>query len=61
MRSLGLGALDDFELNLDLAPDTEAPDYLNYVILDVLPISEQWNYMQGVKWTGTWTTEVTLS
>ena len=53
MRSLllGLGALDDFELNLDLASDTEAPDYLNQVaILDVLPISEQWNYMQGVKW-----------
>ena len=58
---LGLGALDDFELNLDLASDTEAPDYLNQVaILDVLPISEQWNYMQGVKWDrymndGKWT------
>ena len=58
---LGLGALDDFELNLDLASDTAAPNYLNQVaILDVLPISEQWNYMQGVKWDrymedGKWT------
>ena len=58
---LGLGALDDFELNLDLASDPAATDYLNQVaILDVLPISEQWNYMQGVKWDrymddGKWT------
>jgi hypothetical protein len=58
---LGLGALDDFELNLDLASDTSAQDYLNQVaILDVLPVSEQWNYMQGVKWDrymddGKWT------
>ena len=58
---LGLGALDDFELNLDLASDTAAPGYLNQVaILDVLPISEQWNYMQGIKWDrymedGKWT------
>ena len=58
---LGLGALDDFELNLGLASDTAAPGYLNQVaILDVLPISEQWNYMQGMKWDrymedGKWT------
>jgi len=58
---LGLGALDDFELNLGLASDTSAQDYLNQVaILDVLPVSEQWNYMQGVKWDrymddGKWT------
>ena len=58
---LGLGALDDFELNLGLASDTDAPGYLNQVaILDVLPISEQWNYMQGMKWDrymedGKWT------
>lgn len=58
---LGLGALDDFELNLDLASDTAATGYLNQVaILDVLPISEQWNYMQGIKWDrymedGKWT------
>ena len=58
---LGLGALDDFELNTGLADDPSAPDYLNQVaILDVLPISEQWNYMQGVKWDrykddGKWT------
>ena len=48
---LGLGALDDFELNLNLASDPTVPNYLNQVaILDVLPISEQWNYMQGLKW-----------
>ncbi|MDA0941099.1 MAG: TonB-dependent receptor, partial [Bacteroidetes bacterium] len=58
---LGLGALDDFELNLGLASDTSAENYLNQVaILDVLPVSEQWNYMQGVKWDrymddGKWT------
>ena len=58
---LGLGALDDFELNLGLASDTSAKDYLNQVaILDVLPVSEQWNYMQGLKWDhymddGKWT------
>ena len=58
---LGLGALDDFELNTELAKDTAAEDYLNRVaILDVLPISEQWNYMQGLKWDrykedGKWT------
>ena len=47
---LGLGALDDFELNLNLASDTTVPKYLNQVaILDALPISEQWNYMQGLK------------
>jgi hypothetical protein len=58
---LGLGALDDFELNTELAKDTAAEDYLSRVaILDVLPISEQWNYMQGLKWDrykedGKWT------
>ncbi|HAT47419.1 MAG TPA: ferric aerobactin receptor, partial [Flavobacteriales bacterium] len=58
---LGLGALDDFELNLNLASDPTVPNYLNQVaILDVLPISEQWNYMQGLKWDrymedGKWT------
>ena len=58
---LGLGALDDFELNLNLASDTTVPNYLNQVaILDALPISEQWNYMQGLKWDrymedGKWT------
>ena len=61
VTALGLGALDDFELNLDLASDTAATGYLNQVaILDVLPISEQWNYMQGIKWDrymedGKWT------
>ena len=40
---------------------TAAEDYLNRVaILDVLPISEQWNYMHGLKWDrykedGKWT------
>lgn len=58
---LGLGALDNFELNMDLADDPMAEDYLNRVaILDVLPVSNQWNYMQGLKWDrykddGKWT------
>ena len=42
---LGLGALDDFELNLDLAADTAADDYLERVaILGFLDVQTQWNY-----------------
>lgn len=40
---LGLGALDQFSLNLE-ANDTEEQQYL----LDNLPISPQWNYTQGL-------------
>ena len=58
---LGLGALDDFELNLDLAADTAADDYLERVaILGFLDLQTQWNYTQGAKWDrymedGRWT------
>ncbi len=40
---IGLGAIDQFRLNLD-ADDTEEQQYL----LDVLPVSPQWNYTNGL-------------
>ena len=40
---IGLGAVDQFELNLD-ANDTEEQQY----ILDNLPVSPQWNYTNGL-------------
>lgn len=43
---LGLGAIDNFELNLD-ANETEEQRY----ILNVLPVNEQWNYSIGAKYT----------
>lgn len=58
---LGLGALDDFELNTALAADTAADDYLERVaILGFLDVQTQWNYSQGAKWDrylddGRWT------
>ena len=58
---LGLGALDDFELNLGIASDTAADNYLEQVaILGYLDVQNQWNYTQGVKWDhymddGRWT------
>ena len=58
---LGLGALDDFELNLALAEDTAAENYLEQVaILGYLDVQTQWNYTQGAKWDryqddGRWT------
>lgn len=39
---LGLGAIDQFKLNLE-QDDTESNRY----ILEVLPVQEQWNYMSG--------------
>lgn len=58
---IGLGALDDFELNLGIAEDTAQENYLDQVaILGALDIQKQWNYTQGVKWdryqdNGKWT------
>jgi len=58
---LGLGALDDFELNLAIAEDTTADNYLEQVaILGFLDVQTQWNYTQGAKWDryqddGRWT------
>ncbi len=40
---IGIGALDQFRLNLD-ANETEEQRY----ILDYLPVNEQWNYTTGV-------------
>lgn len=40
---IGLGAIDQFELNLD-ANDTEEQQFL----LNVLPVSPQWNYTNGL-------------
>lgn len=40
---VGLGAIDQFRLNLD-ADDTEEQQYL----LDILPVSPQWNYTNGL-------------
>ena len=58
---LGLGALDNFELNLAIAEDTAASNYLDQVaILGALDVQEQWNYTQGARWdrymdNGKWT------
>lgn len=43
---LGLGAVDQFKLNLD-ANETEAQRFQ----LQVLPVNEQWNYSVGTKYT----------
>jgi hypothetical protein len=43
---LGLGAIDNFNLNLD-ANETESQQY----ILNYLPVNEQWNYSIGAKYT----------
>lgn len=58
---LGIGAYDDFQLNLSVVEDTTAEDYLDRVaILDALQVNKQWNYAVGVKYdrfteNGRWT------
>ncbi|MCH2199309.1 MAG: TonB-dependent receptor [Flavobacteriales bacterium] len=48
---LGLGAIDQFQLNTELGSDTTNEDFLeNKYILDFLPVNTQWNYTTGVKW-----------
>ncbi len=42
---VGLGAIDQFSLNMD-ANETEDQRYL----LNVLPVNEQWNYTIGANW-----------
>lgn len=42
---IGLGAIDQFSLNLD-ANETEDQRYL----LNILPVNEQWNYTLGANW-----------
>lgn len=58
---LGLGAIDQFELNTELGNDPESEDFLeNRALLDFLPVNTQWNYSFGTKWEhfgekGLWT------
>lgn len=58
---LGLGAIDQFELNTELGTDPEDENFLeNRAILDFLPVNTQWNYSIGTKWEhfgdkGLWT------
>ncbi len=48
---LGIGAIDQFALNTELASEPTADDFLeNQYILDFLAINTQWNYSTGVKW-----------
>jgi hypothetical protein len=49
---MGLGAIDDFELNTDVndgETDQETIDRNNY-ILGNLPVNNQWNYTVGANW-----------
>lgn len=46
LQVLGIGAIDQFRLNLD-ANETNLQKYL----LNNLPVNEQWNYTTGVKYT----------
>ncbi|MEO0405565.1 MAG: TonB-dependent receptor, partial [Bacteroidota bacterium] len=58
---LGLGAIDQFELNTGLADDPTSEDFeRNRFILDLLSVDTQWNYAIGAKWdqyveNGRWT------
>jgi hypothetical protein len=58
---LGIGAYDDFQLNLSVLEDTASEGYLDQVaILDALQVNKQWNYAMGVKYDrftedGRWT------
>jgi len=47
---LGLGAIDQFELNTALADDVDNDNYLNNrYLLDLLAVNNQWNYTVGAK------------
>lgn len=47
---LGIGAIDQFELNTSLADDPNNEDYLrNKYLLDLLSVNNQWNYAIGGK------------
>ncbi|MFM9984907.1 MAG: TonB-dependent receptor domain-containing protein [Flavobacteriales bacterium] len=58
---LGLGAIDQFDLNLDLDNNPDDENFArNAYLLSNLPINEQWNYTVGTKWdryteNGKWT------
>ncbi|OOG70502.1 TonB-dependent receptor [Algoriphagus sp. A40] len=47
---IGLGAIDNFELNQDIPEDeTEEERENRLYLLDVLPVQTQWNYATGLK------------
>lgn len=47
---IGLGAIDNFELNQDIPEDeTEEERENRMYLLDVLPVQTQWNYATGLK------------
>jgi len=50
---IGLGAIDDFELNTKVNNGLSDPETIerNNYILGYLPINTQWNYTIGGKWT----------
>lgn len=50
---LGLGAIDDFELNKSVNDGLTDSDVIsrNNYILGNLPVNTQWNYTVGAKWT----------
>ena len=50
---IGLGAIDDFELNLGLNDNVTDPETFqrNEYILGYLPVTTQWNYTFGGNWT----------
>ena len=47
---LGLGAIDNFDLNTALADSTADNFETNRYLLDLLTASSQWNYTIGAKW-----------
>ena len=53
MIIIGLGAIDQFELNSNVNDDLEDAETIerNNYILGNLPVSAQWNYAIGAKWT----------
>jgi len=50
---IGLGAIDDFELNTGVNDNIDNPETIkrNNYILGNLPINTQWNYATGINWT----------
>ena len=50
---IGIGAIDDFELNTGINDNEDDPDVIerNNYILGYLPVTTQWNYAVGVNWT----------
>lgn len=49
---IGIGAIDDFELNLDAPEKADTPEEKAEAayLLNVLPVSTQWNYTTGLKY-----------